>query len=60
MQRFKEYQGEIRKSPSVIKQANRENNRMGKTRSLQENYRYQGKISSKDGHNKRSKCYGPN
>ena len=29
-----------------------ENNIMGKTRSFQENYRYQGKISCKDGHNK--------
>ena len=37
-----------------------ENNRMGKTRSLQENYRYQGNISCKDGHNKGQKWYGPN
>ena len=29
-----------------------ENNRMGKMRSLQENQRYQGNISCKDGHNK--------
>ena len=29
-----------------------ENNRMGKTRSLQENWRYQGNISSKDRDNK--------
>ena len=29
-----------------------ENSRMGKTRSLQDNWRYQGKISCKDGHNK--------
>ena len=36
-----------------------ENNRMGKTRSLQENERYQGNISCKDGLNKRQKWYGP-
>ena len=35
-----------------------ENNRMGKT--LQENSRYQGNISCKDGHSKGQKCYGPN
>ena len=32
-----------------------ENNRMGKTRSLQENERYQGNISCKDGLNKGQK-----
>ena len=37
-----------------------ENNRMGKTRSLQENQRYQGNISCKDGQNKGQKWYGPN
>ena len=39
-----------------------ENNRMGKTRerSLQENWRYQGNISCKDGLNKGQKWYGPN
>ena len=37
-----------------------ENNRMGKTRSLQENYRYQGNISGKDGFDKGQKWYGPN
>ena len=38
-----------------------ENNRMGKTRDLfQENQRYQGTISCKDGHNKGKKWYGPN
>ena len=38
-----------------------ENNRMGKTRNLfKKNKRYQGKISSKDGHNKGQKWYGPN
>ena len=36
-----------------------ENNRMGKMRSLQENQRYQGTISCKDGHNKEQKWYGP-
>ena len=37
-----------------------ENNRMGKMRSLQENWRYQGNISCKDGLNKGQKWYGPN
>ena len=37
-----------------------ENNRMGKTRSLQENYQHQGKFSSKDGLNKGQKWCGPN
>ena len=37
-----------------------ENNRMGKTRSLQENWRYQGNISNKDGHNKGQKQQEPN
>ena len=38
-----------------------ENNRMGKNYiSLQENQRYQGNISGKDGHNKGQKWYGPN
>ena len=37
-----------------------ENNRMGKTRSLQENQRYQGNISCKDVHNKGQKWYRPN
>ena len=37
-----------------------ENNRRGKTRSLQENYRYQGNISGKDGFDKGQKWYGPN
>ena len=32
-----------------------ENNRMGDQRSLQENERYQGNISCKDGHNKGQK-----
>ena len=38
-----------------------ENSRMGKNqRSLQENQRYQGNISCKDGHNKGQKWQGPN
>ena len=37
-----------------------ENNRMGKTRSLQENWRYQGNILCKDGFTKGQKWYGPN
>ena len=36
-----------------------ENNRMGKTRDLFKNERYQGNMSSKDGHNKGQKLYGP-
>ena len=37
-----------------------ENNRMGKMRSLQENWRYQWNISCKDGLIKGQKWYGPN
>ena len=37
-----------------------ENNRMGKTRDLQENQRYQGNISCKAGLDKGQKWYGPN
>jgi len=37
-----------------------ENNRMGKTRDLQENQRYQRNISCKDGLDKGQKWYGPN
>ena len=37
-----------------------ENNRMGKTRSLQENQRYQGNILCKDGLDKGQKWCGPN
>ena len=37
-----------------------ENNRMGKTRDLFKNQRYQGKMSSKDGLNKGQEWYGPN
>ena len=38
----------------------KENNRMGKMRSLQENQRYRGNISCKDEHNKGQKWYGLN
>ena len=37
-----------------------ENNRVGKTRDLFKQSRYQGNISCKDGHNKGQKWYGPN
>ena len=37
-----------------------ENNRMGNTRNLQENQRYQGNISCKNGLNKGQKWYAPN
>ena len=37
-----------------------ENNRMGKTRDLFNNIRYQRNISCKDGHNKGQKWFGPN
>ena len=37
-----------------------ENNRMGKTRDLFKNLRYQGNMSCKDGLNKGQKWYGPN
>ena len=37
-----------------------ENNRMGKTRDLFKQIRYQGNNSFKDGHNKEQKWYRPN
>ena len=37
-----------------------ENNRMGKTRELQENQRYKRTISCKEGFDKGQKWYGPN
>ena len=37
-----------------------ENNRMGNTRELSRNQRYQGNISCKDRYYKGQKCYGPN
>ena len=36
------------------------NNKMGDVSSLQENWRFQGNISCKDGHNKGQKWYEPN
>ena len=36
------------------------NNRMRRLEIFQENQRYQGNISCKDGHNKGKKQYGPN
>ena len=36
------------------------NNRMGKTRGLQEDWRYQGKTTCKDGHKKGQKQQGLN
>ena len=61
MQSSKEQKGEIRKPSSVSDQYKEieENNRIGKTRD-QENQRYQGNISCKDGHNKGQKWSGPN
>ena len=49
MQSSKDQQGEIRKPSSVINAKTQEDNKMGKTRPLQENQRYQGNISCKDG-----------
>ena len=50
MQSSKEQQGEIRKPSSVISTKNRGRQQNGKDqRSLQENQRYQGNISCKDG-----------
>ena len=61
MQSSKEQKGETRKPSSVSDQYKEieENNRIGKTRD-QENQRYQGNISCKDGHNKGQKWYAPN
>ena len=58
-----EYQRTARREKAFLSDQYKEieeNNRMGKTRSLQENWRYQGNISCKDGHNKGRKWYGPN
>ena len=38
----------------------KENNRMGKPKDIQQDWRYQGNISCKDEHNKGQKWYGPN
>ena len=61
MQSSKEQQGEIRKPSSVINARNRGKQQDEKDqRSLQENQRYEGNFSCKDGHNKGQKWYGPN
>ena len=51
-----------RKKPLLSEQCKEieESNRVGKTRDLQENWRYQGNISCKDGLNKGQKHQGPN
>ena len=60
MQSSKEQKGEIRKPSSVIiVKKQRKTTEWKDQRSLQENYRYQGKFSCKDGHNKGQKWYGP-
>ena len=58
---FKEQQGEIRKPSSVnnAKKQRKQQNVKDQI-SLQENQRYQGNISWKDGHNKGKKLYRPN
>ena len=58
---FKEQEGEIRR-PSLSDQSKEieENNRMGKTRDLQENLRYKGNISWKNKHYKGQKWHGLN
>ena len=61
MQSSKEQQGEIRNSSSVINPKKQWNKKNGKDqRYFQENWRYQGNISCKDGYNKGQKWYGPN
>ena len=61
MQSSREEQGEIRKSSSVISAKKyRKKIEWKDKRSLQENQRYQGNISCKDGHNKGKKQYEPN
>ena len=61
MQSSKEQQGEIRKPSSAINAKNRGKQQNGKDqRSLQENQRYQGNISCKDGLDKGQKWSGPN
>ena len=54
---FQRIAGEVRKPSSVISAKNRRKQQNGKDqRSLQENKRYQGSTSCKDGHNKGQKC----
>ena len=46
---------------TFLSEETEENNRMGKARNLfKENWRYQGNISCRDGHNKGQKRDGPN
>ena len=62
MQSSKEQQGEIRKPSSEInakKQRQKQQNGTDQ-RCLQENQRYHGNISCKNGQNKGQKWYGPN
>ena len=62
MQSSKEQQAEIRKPSSAInaKKQRKTTDLQKDQRSLQENQRYQGNISCKDGLNKGQKWYGPN
>ena len=58
MQSSKEQQGEIRKPSSAIN-AKKQRKTIEWERALQENQRYQGNISRKDGLDKGQKWYGP-
>ena len=61
MQGSKEQQGEIRQPSSVISaKKQRKTTEWKDQRSLQENQRYQGDMSCKDGLDKGQKWYGPN
>ena len=60
MQSSKEQQGEKRKPFSVINaKKQRKTIEWERLESSQENQKYQGNISCKDGHNKGQKWYGP-
>ena len=62
MQRSKKQQAELRKPFSATNaktQRKKKKKNAKDQRSLQENQRYQGNISCKDGHNKGQKWYGP-
>ena len=60
MQSSTEQQGKIRKPSYVTDTKKQRKKQNGQDwRSLQENWRYQGNISYKDGHNKGQKWYGP-
>ena len=61
MQNYKEQQGEITKPSSVINaKKQRKTTEWEDQRFIQENQRYQGNITCKDGLNKVQKLYGPN